>query len=218
VQLVRHAACPQVEAGKEAISMGSPQISRRRFVGAGVAGTLGVLLAPGSALAKSNNNDEPGLLRWDLVTVDNGVVIPGGADVARDAATGDVGTLTGSGQARPGDEQAAGGGTFVHRQANGREVAHGIYWVTGFNSFENLGGSLAGIGLIDAIGDIGDTSGGILSLKVHLRAVSGQSADGVLEVHCDLPGGGPTTEGIRLKVGPLDFVQQSGTTLFHILN
>jgi hypothetical protein len=197
--------------------MGNPHISRRRFVGAGVAGTLGVLLAPGAALAKGNNN-EPGLLRWDLVDVNNGVVIPGGADVSRDAATGDVGTLTGSGQARPGDEQAAGGGTFVHRRANGSEVAHGIYWVTGFNRFENLGGSLAGIGLIDGVGDINDTSGGILSLNIRLRATSGETADGVLEVHCDLPGSEPTPEGIRLKVGPLDFVQQSGTTLFHILS
>jgi hypothetical protein len=191
------------------------QISRRRLLGAGAVGTLGVLLAPSTVLAKGGHSG-PELLRWDLIDINGGVILPGGIDVAQDAG-GDTGSLTGSGQATPHAGDAFGGGTFVHRHANGTEVAHGIYWVTGFNSFEDLGGSLAGAGVIDGIGDIEDTSGGILSMKVHLRATSGESADGVLEVHCELPGGEMTPEGIRLKVGPFDFKQKSGATLFHVL-
>jgi hypothetical protein len=190
-------------------------VSRRRFIGAGAVGTLGVLLAPTSALAKANHGGVE-LLRWDLVEINGGVIIPGGTDVAQDAG-GDTGSLTGSGQATPDAGDAFGGGTFVHRHGDGSEVAHGIYWVTGFNSWEDLGGSLVGAGLIDGVGDIEDTNGGILSMNVHLRASSGQTMDGVLEVHCALPGGGTTPEGIRLKVGPLDFKQKSGVTLFHIL-
>jgi hypothetical protein len=105
----------------------------------------------------------------------------------------------------------------MHRRADGGEVAHGIYWVTGFKSFEDLGGSLEGTGLIDGIGELEDTDGGILSLNVHLRATSGEEADGVMEIHCTLPGGEETTEGITLTVGPFHFVQKSGATLFHVL-
>jgi hypothetical protein len=192
------------------------QISRRWFVGAGAVGTLGVLLAPTTALAKGSHSGLE-LLRWDMVDINGGVILSGGTDVAQDATTGDTGSLTGSGQATPQAGDAFGGGTFVHRHADGSEVAHGIYWVTGFNGFEDLGGSLVGAGLIDGIGDIEDTNGGILSMNVRLRASTGQSLDGVLAVHCELPGGEMTPEGIRLKVGPFDFKQKSGATLFHIL-
>jgi hypothetical protein len=58
----------------------------------------------------------------------------------------------------------------------------------------------------------------VLTLNVHAKATSGASADAVLEVHCSLPGGKADTEGIRLTVGPLKFVQAGGATLFHVLN
>ena len=192
------------------------RISRRRLLGAGAAGTLGVLLAPGAVLA-DDQGEAPELLRWDLVMITNGVVIAGGADVARDAATGDTGTLTGSGQAQSGKQRAAGGGTFVHRHSDGTEVAHGVYFVTGFRSFVNGGGSLVGTGLIDGVGILDQTTGGVLTLDVHLIAASGQTADGVLEVHCRLPRGRTTTEGVRLSTGLFRFVEQSGFTLFHAL-
>lgn len=196
--------------------MGELRISRRRLLGAGAVGTLGVLLAPETVLAQGDQ-PEVELLRWDLVQIVQGVVLAGGTDVARDAATGDLGSLTGSGQAKPGEHGATGGGTFVHRHANGTEVAHGVYYVTGFKSFESGGGSLVGTGLIDGIGRLNQTTGGVLSLDVHLVAASGQKADGVLEVHCTLPGGRPGTEGITLSVGPFKFVQDRGVTLFHAL-
>jgi hypothetical protein len=217
------AALTRADTGEGSSKMGEVHISRRRLVGAGAVGALGVLLAPEAVLADSDNHKEVELLRWDLVQPTPAssvtVVVAGGTDVARDAATGDTVSLTGSGEARPHKGKATGGGTFVHQHSNGSEVGHGVYVVTGFKSFSNGGGSLAGIGLTDGIDDINKTTGGILTLGVHLTATSGQAADAVLEVHCELPGSTPTKEGVRLTVPAfhLDFVQQSGFTLFHVL-
>jgi hypothetical protein len=204
--------------------MSELHISRRRLVGLGAVGALGVVLGPGTALADTEDRHEVGLLRWDLVqptpasTVT--VVVAGGTDVARDAATGDTISLTGSGESRPHKHKATGGGTFLHKHANGTEVGHGVYVVTSFKSFTNFGGSLAGTGLTDGIDDIHKTTGGILSLMVHLTSTAGMTADGVLDVHCSLPGGKPTTEGVQLSIPAfhLDFIQQSGFTLFHVLD
>ncbi len=197
--------------------MGELRVNRRRFLGAGAAGTLGVLLAPAAVLANEKNGEEVELLRWDLVQIVSGVVLPGGTDVAGDAGTGDKVSLTGSGQAEPKEGAAAGGGTFVHRRKDGSEVAHGVYFITGLGSFANGGGSLVGTGLTDGIGKLDGTTGGDLSLKVRLIPASGGSADGVLGVHCELPGSAPTKEGVTLSVGPFKFVQDSGGTLFHVL-
>src|SRR6266851_4543027 len=195
--------------------MGELGITRRRLVGIGAVGALGVLLAPEAVLADGENREEVELLRWDLVQIVQGVVLAGGIDVARDAASGDLISLTGSGGARPEKHKGkgTGGGTFVHKHANGSEVAHGVYVVTGFNSFVNAGGSLVGTGLTDGIDNLNKTTGGVLSLRVHLMATSGLTADGVLEVNCDLPGSKPITEGVRLSVLTFRFVQQSGATL-----
>ncbi len=197
--------------------MGELRISRRRILGAGAAGTLGVLLAPQAALAKGKS-EEVELLRWDLVQIVQGVVLAGGTDVARDAASKDTISLTGSGQAEPEEHEAAGGGTFVHKHENGSEVAHGVYFVTGFNSFRNGGGTLVGAGATDGIGEIDETSSGILSLNVRLRPSGGGSLDAVLTVNCDLPGATfAIEEGVTLTVGTLHFVQKEGATLFHVL-
>lgn len=72
--------------------------------------------------------------------------------------------------------------------------------------------------MTDGIDNLNKTTGGVLSLRVHLMASSGLTADGVLEVNCDLPGSSkPITEGVRLSVLTFKFVQNSGATLFHIL-
>ncbi len=197
--------------------MGEPRISRRRFVTAGAIGTLGALVAPETVFAQE---DQPELIRWDLVAVGGGAVVPGGTDVGKDAATGDTSSLTGSGFARTGEGTATGGGTFMHRNAAGTEIAHGVYYVTGFKTFTNGGGSLAGILTTDAIGRLDQTTGGKLFVSVHLVAVSGEMLNGVLGVHCVLPGGAATEEGITLTVDntPLNFVQHGGATLFHVLD
>ncbi len=197
--------------------MTMPQITRRQvLIGAGAAGALGAL-APTAALAGDNGRGK--LVRWDLVQVVGGVVLVGGTNDSRDSATKDVVHLTGSGQAEPATGEAAGGGTFVHQHSDGTEFAHGVYLVTGFNSFRNAGGSLALVpGLKDGVGEIGETTAGILSLKVRLVPSSGDSHDGVLTVDCNLPSAGfPIEEGITLSVGPFHFTQHGGFTVFHVL-
>ncbi len=195
--------------------MANKFLSRRKFLGVGAAGTLGVLVAPQSVLA---NDGDVELLRWDLVDITQGVVLSGGQDMARDAASGDVVTLTGSGQAAPEKRAATGGGTFVHKHANGTEVAHGVYHVTGFNSFKAAGGSLVGTGLIDGIGTLKQTMGGVLLLQVALMPSGGGSLAGVLGVDCNLPGVKfQIEEGVTLAVGPFEFEQAGGATLFHVL-
>jgi hypothetical protein len=171
-------------------------------VGAGAIGTLGVLLAPEAVFAGGDHREEVELLRWDLIQIVEGVVLAGGTDVARDAATGDKISLTGSGDVRPEKHKATGGCTFVHHHANGSEVGHGVCVVTGFKSFANGGGSLVGTGLTDGIDELSKTTGGLLLLKVHLQGTSGAAADGVLEVHCDLPGGKPETEACDSPSSP----------------
>jgi len=191
-------------------------LSRRKFLGVGAAGTLGVLLTPQSVLA---DDEQVELLRWDLVAVNQGVVLSGGQDKAKDAASGDVVTLTGSGQVAPKKETATGGGTFVHKHANGTEVAHGVYTVTGFQSFKAAGGTLVGRGLVDGIGTLKQTIGGVLLMHVALKPSGGGSITGVLGVDCSLPGVEfPIEEGVTLAAGTFKFKQAGGATLFHVLH
>jgi hypothetical protein len=204
------------------------RMSRRWLVGAGAVGTLGMMLAPDAVLAEENDRDQVDKLRWDLVQVVNGVVVAGGTDVGRTASTGPTYltiSITGSGQANPRRQKATGGGTFIIRNASGIEppqLGHGIYYVTGFKSFVNGGGTLAGSTVVtmDTIGDIKRTTGGVLTLNVHVIAVTGEQGDAVLEIHCALPGGQSDTEGIRLALGPRQWNQDPqtpGFTLFHVL-
>ena len=199
------------------------RISRRRLlVGAGAAGVLAPLLVPAAALAEGDESGKKGtLIRWDTIEVtDSGVILPSGSSVAKDAGTGDTVTIVGSGQAEPDDDEAAGGGTFVHMNAGGTELAHGLFFVTGFNSWHSAGGSLAGLGLQDGVGEIDETSGGLLAMDVHLVPSSGNALDGVLTIHCSLPGSsGSIIEGVSLTIAgtALNFAQDTGDNLFHIL-
>lgn len=199
--------------------MGGVIISRRRFVAAGVIGTLGAVLAPETVFAVAS---QPKLLRWDLVNIKDGVLLAGGTDVGS-AANGDTVKLTGSGEAQPGALAATGGGTFVHINSDEELVASGVYYVTGFKSFVKPGGSLAGVGVIDGIGTLDQTTGGELSVNIHAiidapEEKKGAMVDAVLGVHCELPLGDTTIkEGITLSVLGLNFVQAGGATLFHVL-
>ena len=154
--------------------------------------------------------------RYDLVQIVQGTVLSGGSDQATDATSHDTVTLTASGQFKPGPGDATGGGTFVHRHAGGTEVAHGVWVATGFVSWQNLGGSLAGTGLTSGIAHNGDETGGIVTLTVRLLPAGGSPVNGVLEVHCNLPGTSPPTEeGVVLKVGSFNFTQSGGVTVFN---
>jgi hypothetical protein len=169
-------------------------------------------------VALADDEGKGKLVRWDLVQIVSGVVLAGGTDIGQDSATKDVVHLTGSGQAEPARREAAGGGTFVHQHGDGTAVAHGVYVVTGFKAFDNAGGTLVGTGLKDGIGELDETTGGILWLNVRLVPSSGPTHEAVLSVNCALPGGRPgIEEGIALAVGTLKFTQHGGATLFHVL-
>jgi hypothetical protein len=197
--------------------MDDRKLSRRQLLKA--AGALGVAAVALDPIKVFADDEEVELLRWDLIAITQGVVLSGGQDKAKDAASGLVVTLTGSGQVEPKKERATGGGTFVVKNANGTEVLHGVYTVTGFESFKAAGGTLAGAGLIDGIGTLKQTMGGKLLMKVNLMASTGTSRPGVLGVDCHLPGVEfPITEGVTLTTGPRKFTHAGGSTLFHVLH
>ncbi len=160
-------------------------------------------------------------VRFDLVHAVQNTVLAGGTDIGLDAS-GDTVALTGSGAFKPGDKDAAGGGTFVHRHAPvppatiGMEVAHGVWVVTGFVSWDPAGGFLPSP-LTDGIGELSEASAGIVTIHVVLKPSGGGSIPATLSVNCDLPGASfPIVEGITLNVGSFHFEQHGGATLFHI--
>ncbi len=186
----------------------------KRFVVLSLALVLGLLMVV--AAAGSLSSRPAPALRWDLVSIVQGTVVAGGEDTATDAATGDVVTLTGSGQATPAAADAAGGGTFVHRHANGAAVAHGVYVVIRFISWKPSPGTLP---IPDAIGHVEQASSGIVTLRVRFFPDGGSPVEGTLTVNCDLPGATfPITEGVTVAVGPFSFVQSGGATLFHVFS
>jgi hypothetical protein len=98
---------------------------------------LGLLIGTTGATSNpSSDSDRRGkIVRWDLVQIVDGIVLPGGANVS--ATNGHMITLTGSGHAEPRRHKAYGGGTFVHTLPDGSEI-NGSYFVTGFRSWERL--------------------------------------------------------------------------------
>ena len=153
-------------------------------------------------------------VRWDLVQIVQATVLAGGTDVGRDMANGDTVSLGGSGDAEPAEGDAFGGGRFVHRHANLTEVAHGVWVVTGFMSWQPGGGALP---IADGIGNASEESAGILTMAVRLFPAGGSPHDAVLSVNCQLPGATfAIVEGITLAVDGFNFVQAGGGTLFHV--
>ena len=203
--------------------MGNSPVTRRQLlIGAGAVGALGPLLSVRPVFA----DGAKALVRWDFVQFGKSdtttEVLPGGSDVVLDSASGISVTLTGSGQAEPTKGGANGGGTFHVPAADGITMPiSGIWFVTGFNEFILPGGSLAGVPhLADDIGEIGDTSGGTLSVTVRfVDTATGMHVTGTMTINCNLPGGDPTiVEGVTLSVPEVNFhgVQAGGATLFHV--
>jgi hypothetical protein len=184
---------------------------------------VGATGATGSSSdSAQRDSDQRGkIVRWDLVQIIDGFVVPGGTDVSA-ASNGDTIALTGSGHAEPRRHKAFGGGTFVHKNAAGAEIGHGIYYVTGFVSWERLrGGSIVGVLAGDGVGPINRATSGILVLNVHLVGAGGTPQfDAVLTIFCHLPGTiRDVPEGFALNIpGVANFDEQvSGVTLFHVL-
>jgi len=156
-------------------------------------------------------------VRWDLVRIQQATALAGGADVARDAATGDTFTLTGSGDAEPAERDAAGGGVIVHHFAATNVDSTAVYVITGFIDWQPGGGELA-IG--DGIGHASEASAGVLKMAIRIFLPSGAVRDGVLTVNCHLPGATvDVDEGIELTITGTPFVDMKpsgGATLFHV--
>ena len=184
---------------------------------------LSVLLA-----GESSGQRAAGLWRWDLIQIGLGTTaLPGGTDTSSDAATGETISLTGSGQFRPSARTASGGGTFVHKRADGSEVAHGIYTVSSFRSFRRGGGTPPPVtdGILTA--RLGTPQSGVLRLGIRLvpevNGKPGPERRATLRVFCHFRGNRlgltESDEGIRLDTGNLHFrqVKEQGFTLFHVL-
>ena len=189
-----------------------------------IAGLAVVLALPAAAAGAPGGKALGHTLRFDVVQFagDPGLtVFAGGTALSRDATTGDAVVLTGSGQAKPGQGDAAGGGTFVHRHSNGVLVAQGVWIANSVASWEQVDGTLVGAGLTDGIGHIDATAAGNLRLNVTLVPDgAGGSLTGVVTIHCQLIGSPETQqEGVSLDVGPFHFVpvHDEGFTLFHDL-
>jgi len=138
-------------------------------------------------------------------------------DVAM-ADNGDTLTLTATGTLQAGAKMVSGGGTFVHRAADGTVLATGTFSATQLLAFEFWG--CGGGGLPSFL------CGGRASIAVHLVAHPAADPsvtlehDGVLQITCDLgtpPPGHP--EGFTLNVKDvINFNKSvSGNTVFNRL-
>jgi hypothetical protein len=186
--------------------------SRLAFLSLGLA--LGILVAVTSASGLSGQR-RGHIVRWDFAQVIQGTGLAGGTDVGLDAASGDTISLTGSGHAKPARHRAFGGGTFVHTDSEGNEVAHGVYVVTGFVSWQSLAGTFPAP--VDGIGNIRQAHAGVLVLDVRFSPEGGSPVDGVLTINCHFPDTpADIEEGFELSVGSFNFTPAGGVTLFHV--
>jgi hypothetical protein len=189
-----------------------------------IAMLLSVLLA-GEAFAQRAAGRQ---WRWDLIQIGVGMTaLAGGTDTSRDAATGETISLTGSGQFRPSARTASGGGTFVHKRADGTEVAHGVYIVSSFRNFRLGGGTPPPVtdGILTP--RLGTPQSGVLRLGIRLvpdvNGKPGPARRATLRVFCHFKGNRlgleESDEGIQLGTGNLHFrqVEGQGFTVFHVL-
>jgi hypothetical protein len=170
--------------------------------------------------------------RWDLVglsflSTGKPVVTPGGTTLSKDANSGDELSLTGSGQFKPSRRQASGGGTLVHKHADGSEVAHGVYSVTGFVSYRRGFGTAPPVA--DYIGSkaLARPADGILKLNIRVvpevDGKPGPTQNATLSIFCHFEknkiGLKEKDEGVEVKAGQFDFRQEEmkGFTVFHEL-
>jgi hypothetical protein len=190
---------------------------------------IAVLLAITSLAATAPAADRGArTMRWDIVDLRLAAkqVLPGGSATSKDAATGDTITITGSGHYTPSKRKAAGGGTFVHKKADGSVVAQGFYRVTKFRSFRVGGGKAPPLTGNIATGQ-GSPLDGVLRLSVQIvPEVDGKpqaAQTGVLSIYCFFEknkiGLTHDDEGFTLNSGSLQFkqVHEGGFTVFHRL-
>jgi len=172
--------------------------------------------------------------RWDLLDVNLATkqIIPGATDTSKDATTGDIAYLSGTGQFTSSRKLASGGGTFTHKHADGTVVAQGFYYVTGLRSFR-VGGGTPPKGLTDRVAKgQGTPESGILIMAIRLvPVVNGTPVAPVpatLRINCHFMGNHvglkETDEGFELRSGTFDFkptqltpMSDISATVFHRL-
>ena len=125
------------------------------------------------------------------------------------AENGDTLTVQGSGTLTPSPKSADGGGTFIHKNADGDTLAEGTWTVTGLVMFKSYGTTDLGGGVIG--------EGGLALVNVHGVSTTGLEFDGVLRIDCLLgtpPAG--ADEGFRLAIQTFDLnfnKEEHGATL-----
>jgi len=176
---------------------------------------VSIVAAPAMPLAQRNAFGHT--VRWDLVQIQQATALVGGADVVRDAATGDTFTLTGSGDVKPAERDATGGGTIIHHFAATNIDVAAVYLVTGFTEWTPGGGELP---IADGIGHAAEASSGVLKLAIRIFLPTGAVRDGALTVNCHLPGATlDVKDGIELTITGTPFIDvppSAGSALFHV--
>jgi hypothetical protein len=125
------------------------------------------------ARAKKEANEVSALMRWDIAkchSVSCGALVGGGHAVWR-SESGATFHFSGTGEAEPREQEAAGGGTWTRRNSSGHLVGRGTYKVTRFIDWHGFGGTLGNV--LDAVGHRRDYRVGILKLHIDLRAKVG---------------------------------------------
>src|SRR5262249_34302828 len=76
---------------------------------------------PGAAASATITDTITDTVRWDLIKIVQGTVLAGGKDVGQDVVSHATITMSGSGSAQPGKNDATGGGTFVFKRRGDRK-------------------------------------------------------------------------------------------------
>ena len=171
------------------------------------------------------------VVRFDNVNIAGGAALAGGRSVSTATGpsgfVGDTLTLTLTGTAEPAEQEASGGGTFVHRAPDGSIKARGFYTVSRFVSWTRTSGSFKATGLIDAIGSADEAHAGVLKVRVQFWSHGSVAATGMMTITCALPGAPPgNEEGVTVIAHPVGtdihilFTEKSdgGPTLFHVIS
>lgn len=192
------------------------KIEKRWFLGISIALLL-VAGVPSIARGQAEH------VRWDIISLNAGVITSGGPASARANDNSKI-TLTGSGTfVAPGggagsNGSTTGGGTWVAFNSSGATVGAGTYEVTGLVRWDRAPGTPAPA--VDTIDD-GTPSAGLVVLRILYQ----DGSRGILVVSCHLVGTPNSVfEGITASKGFVDYWNREGPapgvdadrTLFHV--
>ena len=151
---------------------------------------IAVVASPQSVgAAGRQTNERYKLVRWDIARCDSAAcdaLVVGGHARWRSESGARI-KFTGTGQAEPREERAAGGGLWTRKSASGRIIGRGTYTVVAFISWNGLGGTLGNVA--DAIGNRNEVRSGVLKLRIRLFAHSHERGRGRLVIASDAGGG-----------------------------